>query len=196
MKRTKARQHGCFSSAATSRGALPGILSICARLPKLAAATAHSQPSARSTHAGPPAAPRSDFHWVSIQERIGRGRTAYCLVSFFWSLSPPTLRPIPTPVTSPGSTMKGRTSGRLIEVMSEESLQKVIEWAGELGWNPGQRDAVAFRTADREGFFSVSDGDGSLMAGGSCRSFGAPLAMKVEVPTRYRIRRFRGSLRI
>lgn len=70
--------------------------------------------------------------------------------------------------------MEGRPNRRVIEVMSEDSLQRVLKWAGELGWNPGKRDALAFRAADREGFVSVSDDDGAVMAGGSCRNSGAP----------------------
>lgn len=70
--------------------------------------------------------------------------------------------------------MEGRTSSRAVEVMSEAHLQRVLQWAGELGWNPGQRDAEPFRTADRDGFFSIEQ-DGDVMAGESCRNSGSRL---------------------
>lgn len=72
--------------------------------------------------------------------------------------------------------MEGRASRRTIKVMSEAHLQKVLNWAGELGWNPGHRDAEPFQTADRDGFLSVSDHDNGdvVMAGGSFGSSGAP----------------------
>eukprot|EP00752_Nemacystus_decipiens_P001433 g1413.t1 len=56
--------------------------------------------------------------------------------------------------------------------MSEDHLMKVLHWAGDLGWNPGHRDAAPFRTADRDGFFSIADDDGGVMAGISAVRYG------------------------
>ena len=85
---------------------------------------------------------------------------------------------------------EGRTSRRAVEVMGEDHLQKVLQWAGELGWNPGTQDAAPFRTADREGFFSISDDGGGAMAGAVivCMYVKAPehrLARILELPVRY-----------
>jgi len=60
----------------------------------------------------------------------------------------------------------------VIEVMSEEDLQTVLEWAGREGWNPGAKDAAPFRIADAGGFFAVRGDGGALMAGISAVRYG------------------------
>lgn len=89
-----------------------------------------------------------------------------CASQFFLGLSSLSLFRHSHPYVG-AATMEGRTSRRVIGAMREDTLHKVLKWAGELGWNPGQRDAAPFRVADRDGFFSVSDDDdGAVMAGG------------------------------
>lgn len=62
---------------------------------------------------------------------------------------------------------------RVIEIMSEEDLRTVLEWAGREGWNPGMKDAAPFRVADAGGFFAVrGEEGGELMAGISAVRYG------------------------
>lgn len=51
-------------------------------------------------------------------------------------------------------------ASRVIGVMSEDDLRKVLEWAAKEGWNPGRQGAKPFRMADREGFFVAKTHEG------------------------------------
>lgn len=151
-----------------SRGALLGILSIGTQKPWLCEAGKGWCGNLR-------AAPRLEAIGGFLEIKTPKNGyvygTALAEVLFFFQFCP--LLQGLTPV-SWAVVMEGRTSSRAIEVMSEDHLQKVLQWAGELGWNPGQNDATPFRTADRDGYFSISQDDGGVMAGESRRSSGAP----------------------
>lgn len=43
--------------------------------------------------------------------------------------------------------------------MTQDDLRAVLEWAAQLGWNPGLDDAAAFFAADPGGFFAATDDD-------------------------------------
>lgn len=55
-------------------------------------------------------------------------------------------------------------SDRVIDVMTEGDLQRVLGWADKEGWIPGVQDAMPFLVADREGFFMAKNGSGDSLA--------------------------------
>lgn len=67
----------------------------------------------------------------------------------------------------------GLFSRRVIDVMTEDDLVNILEWAAKEGWNPGRQDAKPFRMADCEGFFVARiDGVGEPVAGISAVRYG------------------------
>lgn len=48
-------------------------------------------------------------------------------------------------------------------IATPDELRLALDWAGDEGWNPGQEDAAAFRSADPNGYFVALD-DGAPVA--------------------------------
>ena len=46
----------------------------------------------------------------------------------------------------------------MIRCATRGEIDRILDWAGDEGWNPGRADAVAFHAADPEGFFVAEIG--------------------------------------
>jgi len=56
--------------------------------------------------------------------------------------------------------------GEMIRRMNAKEVQKLVEWAGDEGWNPGINDAQSFWNLDPEGFLAIADND-KVIGGGA-----------------------------
>ncbi|MDG1875696.1 MAG: GNAT family N-acetyltransferase [Mariniblastus sp.] len=56
--------------------------------------------------------------------------------------------------------------GEIIRPMTSKEVQKLVEWAGEEGWNPGINDAESFWNLDPDGFLAIANQD-ELIGGGA-----------------------------
>ena len=61
-----------------------------------------------------------------------------------------------------------------IGTLSPAEVATLVDWAAGEGWNPGLRDAVAFRAADPDGYLGIYV-DGELVAGISAVTYGTDL---------------------
>lgn len=59
-----------------------------------------------------------------------------------------------------------------IRTLAPSEVETLIDWAADEGWNPGERDAAAFRLADPDGFLGAFV-DGEMVAGISAVSYGS-----------------------
>jgi hypothetical protein len=60
---------------------------------------------------------------------------------------------------------------REIRVLAEGEVGRLVDWAGEEGWNPGIGDAHAFRGADPDGFLGCFV-DGEMVSGIAAVAYG------------------------
>jgi hypothetical protein len=63
------------------------------------------------------------------------------------------------------------TRERHIRVLTASEVATLVDWAADEGWNPGLNDAVAFHSADPEGFLGAFVG-GEMVAGISAVAYG------------------------
>lgn len=62
-------------------------------------------------------------------------------------------------------------SERLVRKLEPGEVEQLIGWAAAEGWNPGLKDAVAFRATDADGFIGAFV-DGEMVAGISAVAYG------------------------
>ena len=55
--------------------------------------------------------------------------------------------------------------------MRRAELDTLMEWAADVGWNPGRNDAQIFWDTDPQGFVAAEQGS-ELIGGGSIVSYG------------------------
>lgn len=60
---------------------------------------------------------------------------------------------------------------RIVRPLAEVEIERLVDWAGDEGWNPGRADAIAFRAADPSGFLGAFV-DGQMVAGISAVRYG------------------------
>jgi GNAT superfamily N-acetyltransferase len=64
------------------------------------------------------------------------------------------------------------TRSEVIRTLTLAEVERLLDWAGDEGWNPGLADAAAFHAADPEGFIGCFV-DGALAAGISAVRYGS-----------------------
>ncbi|RYE63467.1 MAG: GNAT family N-acetyltransferase, partial [Oxalobacteraceae bacterium] len=63
------------------------------------------------------------------------------------------------------------TGSEVIRMLTLAEVERLLDWAGDEGWNPGLADAAAFHAADPDGFFGCFV-DGVLASGISAVRYG------------------------
>ncbi|SEH20829.1 GNAT family N-acetyltransferase [Rhizobium sp. NFR12] len=64
------------------------------------------------------------------------------------------------------------TGAAIVRTLTLVEVERLLDWAGDEGWNPGLADAAAFHAADPDGFFGCFV-DGVLAAGISAVRYGS-----------------------